>query len=82
MAETPEGSQAAGHLLSSVPTPTNGLSSSPTRAEQDDNAERLRSVVALPHTRDILFTDEVELDVGTLPRWRRAGRQPSVRKGQ
>ena len=54
----------------SVSTPTNGLSSSPPRAEQDDNAERLRGVVALPHTRDILFTDEVELDAGTLPHWR------------
>jgi hypothetical protein len=70
MAETPEGSQTAGQMLSVVLTPTNEVSSSPARAEQDDNAERLRGIVALPHLRDILFTDEVELDAGTLPRWR------------
>jgi hypothetical protein len=70
MAETPMGAQAADPMLSTVATPTNGLISPPARPDQDDDAERLRGVVALPHQRSILLTDEVELDVGTLPRWR------------
>jgi hypothetical protein len=70
MGETPMGTQAADPALSSVATPTNSLSSLPARPEQDDDADRLRGVAALPHPRDILFTDEVELDAGTLPRWR------------
>ena len=36
MAETPEGTQAAGQILLSVSTPINGLSSLPAHAEQDD----------------------------------------------
>jgi len=70
MAETPMATQTADQMLSSVVPPTNGSGSSPARPEQDDDAERLRGVVALPHQRDILFTDEVELDAGTLPHWR------------
>ena len=70
MAETPEGTQATGQILLSVSTPITGLSSSPAHAEQDDNPERLRGVVSLPHQQDILFTDEVTLDAGTLPPWR------------
>ncbi len=70
MAEIPLGTPASDEMLSSVVTPTNGLSASPARPEQDGDAERLRGVVALPHQRDILFTDEVELDAGTLPHWR------------
>ena len=70
MAETPTGSQAADGIGSSVVIPTNGPSSSPALPEQDDEVERLRGVVALPHHRDILFSDEVELDTATLPRWR------------
>jgi hypothetical protein len=70
MPENPIGTPAADAMLSSVATPTNGLSASPARPQQDDDAERLRGVVALPHQRDILFTDEVELDAGTLAHWR------------
>lgn len=70
MAETPMGRQAADQVLSLVASPTNGLSSSPAHPEQDEDAERLRGVVALPHQRAILFTDEVELDAGTLTHWR------------
>ncbi len=70
MAETPMWTQAAEPIPSTVATPTNGLISPPARPDQDDDAERLRGVVALTHQRVILFIDEVELDVGTLPRWR------------
>jgi len=68
MAETPRATQAADRMQSSVATLKNGLSSLPARQEQDD--ERLRGVVALPRQREILFTDEVELDGGTLPHLR------------
>jgi hypothetical protein len=44
------------------------LSSRAAPAELDD-AECLRGVVALPHERAALFTDEVELDTEKLPRW-------------
>jgi hypothetical protein len=44
------------------------VSSRPALAEQDD-AERLRGVVALPHERAALLTDEVDLDAEKLPRW-------------
>jgi hypothetical protein len=70
MAETSAGTEAANPMQLSVATPTNGLVSSPARHEQDDDAERLRGVVALPCQRDILFTDEVELSRVTLPHWR------------
>ena len=66
MAETPRATEAADRMQLSVATLKNGLSSSPARQEQDDDAERLRGVVALPRQREILFTDEVELDGGTL----------------
>jgi hypothetical protein len=69
MAETPMGAQAADRMRSPAVTPTNGLSSSPAQPEQDDDAGRLRGIVALPHKRDIIFTDEVELDAEKLPRW-------------
>ena len=70
MAKTPAGTEAANPMQLSLATPTNGLVSSLARHEQDDDAERLRGVVALPRQQDILFTDEVELDGGTLPHWR------------
>ena len=70
MAETPRATQAADRMQSSVATLKNGLSSLPARQEQDDDAERLRGVVALPRQREILFTDEVELDGGRPPHWR------------
>jgi len=70
MAETPSVTGAGDPMQSSVATPNDGLSSSPARHEHDNDAERLRGVVALPHQREILFTDEVELDEGTLPHWR------------
>ena len=41
----------------------------PAHSDQDDDAQRLRGIVALPHQRQVLFTDEVELDAGKLPRW-------------
>jgi hypothetical protein len=68
MAETPIGTQAADPMLSTVEPPTSGLISQLDRPVLNDDADRLRGVVALPHQRSILFTDEVELDVGTLPR--------------
>ncbi len=70
MAETPRTTQAADRTQLSVATLKNGLSSSPALQEQDDDAERLRGIVALPRQREILFSDEVELDGGTLPHWR------------
>ncbi len=70
MAETSRATQAADRMQSSVATLKNGLRSLPARQEQDDDGERLRGVVALPRQREILFTDEVELDGGTPPHWR------------
>jgi hypothetical protein len=57
-------------MLSSDATSTIGPGFSPARPDEDDDAGRLRGVVALPHRRDILFTDDVELDADTLPHWR------------
>lgn len=70
MAETPTGLQAVDPMRSSAVGPNHGLIASPARPEQDADAERLRGIVALPHERCILFTDEVELNVEKLPRWR------------
>jgi hypothetical protein len=50
------------------------MGSRPTPPEQDDDAERLRGVVALPHERATILADEVELDAEKLPRW-----QPHIR---
>ena len=69
MAETPMGTQAVDRMPSPAVAPANGLSSTPARLEPDDEAERLRGIVALPHQRDTLFTDEVELSAEKLPRW-------------
>jgi len=69
MAETPMETRSADRIPSSAVIPTNGLSSSLARPAQDDDAGRLRGIVALPHKRDILFADEVELDAEKLPRW-------------
>ncbi|HKI18713.1 MAG TPA: hypothetical protein VKA15_12580 [Isosphaeraceae bacterium] len=71
MAENPLETLSAGRIPSSAVVPTNGLSSAPAMPEEGDDAERerLRGIVALPHKRDVLFTDEVELDVEKLPRW-------------
>jgi hypothetical protein len=44
-----------------------GSSSRPAPPEQDDDAQRLRGVVALPHERATLFMDQVELDAEKLP---------------
>ncbi len=74
MAEPQMGTQAADQVRSSAGAPTNGLGSTPVRPEQDDDAGRLRGIVALPHKRETLFTDEVELDAEKLPRW-----QPHIR---
>jgi hypothetical protein len=70
MARTPMGTQAADQILSSVATPTDRSSSAPARPDQDDDPERLRGVIALPRRRNILLSDEVALDAGTLPHWR------------
>ena len=70
MAETPVGTRAEDRTQASDMIPGNGSGSSPARPEQDDEANRLRGIVALPHDRDILFADEVILDPGKLPRWR------------
>ena len=69
MAETPMGSQAADGIGSSAVIPTNGPSSAPALPEQDVDAGLLRGVVAIPHRRDTLFIDEVELTAAKLPRW-------------
>jgi hypothetical protein len=68
MAETSSGTQVTDQVRPSGGLPTDGLGPGPANAEQDDN-ERLRGVVALPHERATLFTDEVELDVEKPPRW-------------
>lgn len=70
MAETPMGIPTADQALSSVAIPTDRLSSSAASPQQDDEVDRLRGVVTLPYRREILFSDEVELDAGTLPHWR------------
>lgn len=69
MAETPVGTRAENRTQSSDMIRVDGSCSSPARPQQDDDAERLRGFVSLPHPRVILFTDEVELDAGKLPRW-------------
>ncbi len=58
-------------------TPPSGPTAMPARPEPDDDTERLRGVVALPHHRDNLFTDEVHLDPAKLPRW-----QPHICVGE
>jgi hypothetical protein len=73
MAETSIGTPIADQVQPSAGSPTNGLSSTVARSKQDDAAERLRGVVALPHERAVLLTDEVELDAEKLPR-----RQPHI----
>ncbi len=71
MTETTGGIQASSPLLSPVETEVNGSNPSPSaHDEQTGQTERLRGVVALPHDRPILLTDEVELDPCALPRWR------------
>ncbi len=70
MAETPMATQAGAQVQSSVAPPIDGLSSTPTDPELGDGTEGLRGVIALPHKRAVLFTDEIELDVEALPRWR------------
>jgi hypothetical protein len=70
MAETRMGTQATDPILPSDATPTNGMTFQPAVPDQDDESERLRGVVALPHQRSVLLTDQVELDVDKLPRWR------------
>ena len=69
MAESPMEAQAVDRTGSPGVSPTNGLASAPAQSDQDDDLQRLRGIVALPHQRQILFTDEVELDAGKLPRW-------------
>jgi hypothetical protein len=71
MAETTDNIPASDPLFSSAETGGNGSNSSPSaHDERSDEAERLRGVVALPHDRPILLTDEVEFGPGALPRWR------------
>jgi hypothetical protein len=70
MAGIPMDSPAADQTLSPSTILTDGLSSSPARPEPDDDVDRLRGVVVLPHHRAILFSDEVELDAAALPHWR------------
>jgi hypothetical protein len=57
-------------MLASVAIPTSELPSSPADPEPDGDVERLRGVVALTHRRVILFSDDVELDAGSLSHWR------------
>src|SRR5262249_41399758 len=66
---SPERGHRPGRTHRLVMTPANGVGASSARPEQEDAAERLRGVIALPHERDILFTDEVEWDSARLPRW-------------
>ena len=65
MSEIPIESHAADGTPSAALTTTNGFSS----PQQDDDAGRLRGIVAFPHKRDIILTYEVELDAEKLPRW-------------
>jgi hypothetical protein len=74
MSEIPMESHAADGTRSAGLTPANGFSSPHAQPQQDDDAGRLRGIVALPHKRDIILTDEVELDAEKLPRW-----QPHIR---
>ena len=69
MPETPTEVRPADQGLASAAISTNGLDTSPTSLKPDD-VDRLVGVVALPRRREILFSDEVELDVRMLPRWR------------
>jgi hypothetical protein len=50
-------------------TTPSGPSAMQARLQADDDGARLRGVVALPHHREMLFTDEVHLDTAMLPRW-------------
>jgi hypothetical protein len=70
MAEIVTESQGADRMPSAAPIPTNGLSSPAAHPEQDDDSGQLRGIVAFPRKRNIMFTDEVELDSAKLPRWR------------
>lgn len=67
MTEATVGTQVADQVRPSSGSPSNGLRSQPNLIE--DDAERLRGVVALPHERATLLADEVELDAEKLPRW-------------
>ena len=69
MAETVKGTPAADRMPSAVVIPTNGLVSAPAHSEQEDACGRLRGTVAFPRKRDIILTDEVEVDISVLPRW-------------
>ena len=73
MAEVSVGSQVADQVRQPTGSPSIGLRSQLIPTEEED-AERLRGVVALSHERATLFTDEVELDAEKLPRW-----QPHIR---
>jgi hypothetical protein len=69
VAEIPVGARTEDCVPSPAVMSANGSQSSPTSAEQVDEPERLRGVVALPYPREILFTDEVALATDQLPRW-------------
>lgn len=69
MAETPAGTNSANQTESPTVIPTSGVNAVPSRVQADDDGARLRGVVALPHHRETLFTDEVHLDPATLARW-------------
>lgn len=70
MAESPTRTQAPEQMRPSDAIARNGFNPASTGAEHEHDDERLRGIVTLPHTRNVLFTDEVELDRDSLPRWR------------
>jgi hypothetical protein len=69
MADGPIGTLAPNRLPSSTVDSRNGAGSVAPSAEEDADAARLRGVVVLPYEREILFADEVELNLKKLPRW-------------
>lgn len=64
------GIPAADPTSSSGVIPTEEIPPVSAGPEPDDEPERLRGVVSLPHRRAVLFADEVTLNTGSLPRWR------------
>ena len=69
MAEIVTETQGADRMPAAAVIPTNGLCSAAAHPEQDDDSGHLRGIVAFPRKRNIMFTDEVELDTAKLPRW-------------
>ena len=70
MADTSFGIPMTDPIRPSVGSPIIDAGIRAVGTEQDDVIEPLRGIVALPHPRVTLLTDDVVLDVEQLPRWR------------